>query len=69
MASFLEYIPEKVICPICGGVHDYRLSDTKLQSIKFFYFSDILPKDLSSEAIWMNVENNKVEVKFNSLSG
>lgn len=64
MASFLEFIPEKVICPICGGVHDYRLSDTKLQSLQFLYRSDILPKDLSSEAIWMNGENNKFEAKF-----
>ena len=67
MASFLEFIPEKVICPICGGVHDYRLSDTKLQSLQFLYRSDILPKDLSSEAIWMNVENNKFGAQFKFL--
>ena len=66
MASFLEFIPEKVICPICGGVHDYRLSDTKLQSLQFLYRSDILPKDLSNEAIWMNVENNKFGAQFHS---
>ena len=63
MASFLEYIPEKGICPICGVVHDYRLSDTKLQSL---FGNNILPKHLSSEEIFVTAGLfNNIEAQFN----
>ena len=64
MANFLKFIPKKVICPICyGGVHDYKLSNTKLESL---FGNNILPKHLSSEEIFVTAGLfNNIGAQFN----
>lgn len=56
MASFLDFKPKKVVCPLCGELHEYNGRHV----LRFVFDDDILPTSVTREGILLQADNTEV---------